>query len=345
MTRHFATPTPASKADDMEIKGKSDQHRAGNKLVILPDFSPAAGIVSFAKCMQLAENWPKSGQVVFAVSGITPPMAQKRIVDAGYECIKLANGKGINDTVSELQSSIARMQPAAVIVDGQSFKPAALATLEMHVGQVLWLCEDEIATRPEYYIGHSIQQTQSKKIVSVARRIAVIVDGADEDSLTSEILNSLDKITTHSFSVDICISSSNPQHQLLLDLASASEHSVRIHRDASRIESLMPRFDLGIVNFKSGSLQLAQHGVPMIGISAFSDPVSLRETLQNNGAIETVHIACDEEILSDSIRSMVRNRDRRQQLSNAAMRCVDGKGASRLIAMLTGEKTTLRKAS
>ena len=46
MTRHFATPTPASKADDMEIKGKSDQHRAGNKLVILhpllPRFVPAS---------------------------------------------------------------------------------------------------------------------------------------------------------------------------------------------------------------------------------------------------------------------------------------------------------------
>lgn len=329
----------------MEIKGKSDQNRASKKLLVLPEFSPATGIVSFGKCMELAKCWPKSGEVAFAAPSVTPPLAKKRIAESGHEYIELPKSKQWCEPGAELDRLLAQFQPTAVIVDGNSFLPSALAALQMHVQQVVWLCDDEYATRPEYFIGQSSHQTNQKKILGLARRIAVIVDGPDEDSLTGEILNSLDKITTHTFSVDICISPASPQHQLLLDLASASEHNVRIHRDTSRIESLMPGFDLGIVNFGTGSLQLALHGIPMIGIPAFSDPVTLRETLQNAGAIETVHIAYDSAVLSDSIRSLIRNRDRRRQLSSAAMRCVDGQGASRMVAMLTGEKTTLRKAS
>jgi hypothetical protein len=303
-------------------------------------------MISLANCLQLASVWPGSNQVHFVLAANAPTLAEKRIVDAGFDCVRLPVCDSFSAELLQLKRFVAKWQTSALILDGKRFANSNLASLQITPARIACLKDSAIAQRPEFYIRRQ-QDTNAaaKKIIATARRIAVVVHQADDCILATAILNSLDQINGHSFSIDVCIDPANSQQKQLRELATSNHHSVRIHNNLANIDALLPKFDLAIVNFGTGCFHLACHGIPMIAIESCRDPFELRQSLSDADAVSVVSSEGSEAELHSAIRSLVRNRERRRQLSAASRQLVDGDGASRIVTLLTQNVSSLRKAS
>ena len=330
----------------MDIPGKTFQHDSFvGSLLIRPDLSSHYAATSLPKCLQLASCWPTRHQVCFVLDENSPALAEKRIRDRQFECCRMPGYHSPEAELAELKILIADRLPAAFVFD-RPIDQEHVQSLQRLSVEIVPLRDEEFAFQPRYFIANRLEPNiETKKIAAVARRIAITTHEHSRESLATEILNSLDQITTHSFSVDFCVPPTFGQGELLRDLASASQHSIRIHRSIGSIESLLPRIDVGIVDFGPNCLHLANHAIPMLATPSFNDPLEIRESLERAGAVKTLSIDGDDFALSSALRSFVRNRDQRQQLSDAAVQLVDGNGARRIISMLTDKRSAIRKAS
>ena len=114
-----------------------------------------------------------------------------------------------------------------------------------------------------------------------------MMHGSDERHDTEKILTALEQVKTPSLSIDICVTPNHGRWTQLRELSSDHRHSVRIHRNISSIEAMIPQTDLGIVNFGTGCFDLAFHGVPMLAIdSDNAKTAALRQALLDTGSVE-----------------------------------------------------------
>lgn len=331
----------------MDIMGNSiEVDQPGGRLLIRPDLSPSSGMISLANCRELARRWPGTNQVCFILSAFAPALVEKRIAQADIECFRLAKCGSFEQELSQLNRYVAKWRPVAVILDGDRHAKCNLAALHSLRTQVVCLQDPEIAHRPELYIRRTNNHyVLDKSIASTVRRLAVIIGGRDGDGHATCILNALSRFKADLFSVDLCIDAANLQAEALRELASCHRQNVRIHRHVSRIDALLPKIDLGIVNFGTGCFPLACHGIPMIALSSCSDPPQLRESLINAGAVSVVETGFVETDVYAAIGHLIRHRLHRQQLSQSARSLVDGNGADRIVKLVSQHVSSLRKAS
>ena len=315
------------------------------KLLIRPELSPTEGISSLANCLQIARIWPSPDQVHFTLSAHAPSLAEKRIIEAGFNCQRFRAGSTRYDELLQLQQSLAEDAPVAVILDGKRLANSNWASSSLWPHRVVCLQEPAIAQCPKFCIQTpGEKEEKAKKIVANARRIAVVVHGSDKRSLTIDIFKALDRLTTNSFSVDVCIDPDNIHRERLRDLASTNRHSVRLHGRLANLNSMVSRFDLGIVDFGSGCLHLAYHGVPMLAVDSDGSPGPLRQSMLRTDSVEVAN-SQGVAALVPAIQALARDRDRRRQLSSAGSQLVDGRGAERIVDLLNRESSPLRIAS
>ena len=332
-------------ASEMEFPGKNFRtSKSAPRLLIRPDLASIRCRESLTVCLRLAECWLTT-DVLFLTTDNAPRLARKRIVERGFQIETYQKELSAEQEFLQLKNSIDRQPQAAVVLDGSDLKPAQVKLLQISNRQVVWLNDSEYALRPEFYIGVPERSPESKKIVTHARRLAVLIHESSSNSLPIQILESLDQIHSQNFSIELCVESKEVPHELLRDQASASRHSIRIHRHRSNLDSLLARIDLAIIHFGSGYWQFAYHGIPTIAVGSSKEACDIRYRLEKSGAIETVEMNEDQSVLQSAIRRMLRNRERRKQLSDAAKKLVDGQGAARIVDQLAPLTTNLKRAS
>ena len=285
----------------------------------------------------------------FIVPSFASKLAQRRIHQAGFSTTISKPGLSQFDGIFNWQNLLESLQPTAIIVDGKPLD-RDMPVLNDLAGKLIWLQDDEIALSPEFFVATesaAAPRPGEKKIVTTVKRIAVALEGPRSGSRAVTVLKTLDGLNSKSLTIDVCIDRDNPQYELelLMDVCSGSKHSVRVHRDQSRIQSLLPNLDLAIVNCRPACLQMAFFGIPTIAVADCRHANSLGTKMQNRNAVELVSASDDMAELAAAAGSLIRSRPRRRQLSISASQFVDGQGARRIIELLSGEMATLKKAS
>ncbi len=132
----------------------------------------------------------------------------------------------------------------------------------------------------------------------------------------------------------------NSHHAELMDEASGVKN-VRIVRNAGNMSELMLDSDIAISAGGMTILELSVMGVPSIGIAVSEDQIAGLTFMGNNDMIEYVgHISEMSfwDSLSLRLDELIRNYDKRVNLSNIASQHIDGNGAQRIFEEITGNR-------
>ena len=328
----------------MEILGKSAA--PSGTLLIHPQLLRGDSISNLSRCMALARRWPYSKQVRFVLCQNAPKLARKRILASGFECQWIEPVGDSRRRIAALNRIVGLIRPAAVVLAGGSLSTTDRTALQRLATDVICLDAPEFACHPKLYIDEfSDLESTKKKVAATARRIAVMAHGNDSKGWITRALKVLESITRPQLSIDIYCESDSPAHQWLDELNSNSRHSIRRHNKRSNLHALLHKFDLGIVNFGPGCLQLACHGIPMLAIAERQNNGSMQASFRSAQAISIVDADVSDQELAQAIRAISRDREQRRQLVKAAQRLVDGAGADRIINSIIETHNDLRKAS
>ena len=293
----------------MEIEGANlTKNHADRELLIYPDLTPGQGFVSFSNCFEIAQQWSTFGSVRFALSANSPNLARKRIAQAGFLQSELSCLPGALPTFVAFKHLSDLYQPAAAVIDGTDMAKQVSTSQKLLLQNTLWLKAPDIACNPQFFISRNRKCRDRRKHLNVARRIAVMDLSPSELQLATRVVNTLEQIEKHRFSIDLIIARHSQHRQEIRQLASASKHHIQIHSDVSRLVSLVERLDLGIATYGPGCLFLAANGIPQIVFSSPTKAFEKNPSLEDSSAVELVGSDTDSSTLRATIESLVTNK-------------------------------------
>lgn len=348
------------------------------RLLIRADAGPAIGTGHVMRCLALGQAWQKLGGAVEMVSGPLPSRLRKRLLDNRFGLIEIRANNQAEDA-ENTRRAIADCAPDWVVLDGYRFDDAYQALMDLEPPTRLLVIDDyghgqhqaadailnqniyatstqypenrkgEILTGPRYAMLRDEFQTTSfpstSRIPATARRILVTMGGADPDNVTSEVLGFLEKCAPANTVVDVVVGPMNPHHQQLLDDRRKSSLTIRIHRNVDRMSSLYQHVDLAITAGGSTCYELCFRGVPMVVIPIAANQQPVAASLQAHQVatvINSPHELADKSTMT-TVRRVIRDSSRRQQMIGNGQLLIDGQGAFRLARRLAAHLfSTLR---
>ncbi len=187
-----------------------------------------------------------------------------------------------------------------------------------------------------------------RDIPTVARRLLVTMGGADPGNMTGMILDGLAQWSPEEGELCVVLGGSNPRADELERQARALPWSkVRVRRNATNMPELIRWADMAVTAGGSTCWELCLLGLPMLVISIAENQRALVQALGAAGAAVVVGQAGEVKSgeLVRQLAALSADAGRRQTLSAAAQRVVDGWGAERVVAALRGEELFLRPAT
>jgi UDP-2,4-diacetamido-2,4,6-trideoxy-beta-L-altropyranose hydrolase len=223
---------------------------------------------------------------------------------------------------------------------------------------------------PEYLTGSrftllrsefSNTQFEPKRIMKQARRILITFGGADPDNWTLRTLQSLENLDRQRLVVDCVVGACYRHTTELSQFKRQANMNLRVHRNIDRMSSLMQQVDLAITAGGSTCYELARCGVPALVVSIAENQTLNTAAMDQSGAMLSVFrptddvassASEDEKIaqaaadtqLQKTIKKLLNDPVKRQNMSDAGVRLVDGQGATRLATQMTGLCFAFRKA-
>jgi spore coat polysaccharide biosynthesis predicted glycosyltransferase SpsG len=183
--------------------------------------------------------------------------------------------------------------------------------------------------RPEF-----LQMRIARKSSTVARRLLVSMGAGDRENVTQIVVNALPALR-NKMNVVVVIGPGNP-HKKAIRAATAHLQNVQIVHDPPDMALLMRNSDIAISGAGSTCWELAYMGVPMVLAVLASNQRPIAQALERSGAainlgdsarLSTARIA-------DCVDRLAEDGDRRRKMSQAGRKCVDGRGAQRIVEIL-----------
>ena len=189
---------------------------------------------------------------------------------------------------------------------------------------------------------------QARVIPPIAHRLLVTLGGSDPGNMTGQVLASLAALGQMEGELVVVLGGGNPRGAELEHAAQALPWTtVRVLRNVSDMSSLLQQADLAVTAGGSTCWEMCLLGLPMLVISIAENQRQLALGLGAAGAACVVGHAgeFDPAALGRQLSNLWGDAVRRQALSTAARRIVDGLGAQRVLAALRGEELFLRPAA
>lgn len=186
--------------------------------------------------------------------------------------------------------------------------------------------------RPEF------SQIRSRMVSrnGVVNRILVFLGGADIRNVTSMVLNVLSEISIQSFTIDVVLTLGSPHLDEVQALCEKMP-SCELHIQTNKMADLMASADLMIGGSGGATWERCCVGLPSVLIS-------IAENQRANGqnaaySRVAIYLGDDKDLSRDKLRSFLERLVCRPQLlrgiAKRALALVDGKGCSRVCAVLT----------
>ncbi|OZI28156.1 UDP-2,4-diacetamido-2,4,6-trideoxy-beta-L-altropyranose hydrolase [Bordetella genomosp. 1] len=166
------------------------------------------------------------------------------------------------------------------------------------------------------------------------QRILVFLGGMDAANLTGRALDALDAAGLAGVATDVVIGAGHPQRDALAARC-ASRGATTCHIQTPHIGALMAAADLAVGAGGVATWERAALGVPTLAICIAENQ---REVLDDCSRAGLVCLAPADTVpaLTEQLRALAANPGLRVHLSRQGMACVDGLGASRVVAALLG---------
>ncbi|WP_020470182.1 UDP-2,4-diacetamido-2,4,6-trideoxy-beta-L-altropyranose hydrolase [Zavarzinella formosa] len=329
-------------------------------LLIRADADPRMGTGHVMRCLALAQCW---------LDHVGPVTLAAARLPAGLRDRLIAEGVSVR-TVSDQRADIVRLarelSAAVVVLDGYHFttederavREAGFPVLAMddygHTAHThaTWVLNQNLGASESLYntparllLGSRYAMLRREFLESkplprpaadVARKILITMGGADPDNITGLMLKTFESIPADGLELLVVIGGSNPHAAAIEQQTTAFPHRVTVRRDVTDMPDIMRQADLAVTAGGTTTWELAAYGVPMIVVTVADNQENLAKAIHEAGLAVNLGWpdSTSPEQKHDVIHRMIGDATRRQAMSEAGRRTVDGWGVTRVVQTL-----------
>ena len=175
---------------------------------------------------------------------------------------------------------------------------------------------------------------QNKKI-NKTKELLIFFDGSDEENLTKNTLEALQKVNIKNINIDVVVGSSNPHKKEIKKLA-AQIKNTKYHIQIDYMAKLMANADLAIGAGGSTTWERCCLGLPSAIITLADNQIETTIAQNEAGLIHYLgHFdKTSVEDISKALNTILTSPVKLQQMSERIKKLVDGKGAEKVISTI-----------
>jgi UDP-2,4-diacetamido-2,4,6-trideoxy-beta-L-altropyranose hydrolase len=185
-----------------------------------------------------------------------------------------------------------------------------------------------------------------REIPEVARKVLVTMGGSDPDNVTLKVIHALAEVGVDDLEAVVVVGAANPHYEALHAATCASQHAIRLLRNAPNMPELMAWADIAISAAGTTAYELAYLGVPMCLIAVAGNQEANVRLLDLAGLARGLGNLKDvtPRKAAALITTLARSREDRVLMSTRGRELVDGLGAGRVVMRLLATGLHLRPA-
>ena len=326
-----------------------------DSLLIRANISPTIGTGHVMRCLALAEVCMKEGIAVHVLLTEESGLDQ-RLRDAGCTVDHLQS-----DDLTETIAKAKEISAEWVVVDGYTFdssyqqalKDAGLRILfiddygqcdtyvsDLVLNQNIYASTDfypQIDANTTLLLGTQYtllrqefaSTVSEREVPDTARNILVTLGGADPDNCTQDVLLAITAI--ENITVKVVVGGANPNRDELQQLCTSE--LIEMIVNTSDMKALMEWADIAIAGGGSTCYEFAYMGLPALTMVLAENQKPVAKGLEDAGATINLgwHEACSKESITAMLTDLLGDRAKREAMSTAGKKLIDGKGAQRVL--------------
>jgi len=342
-------------------------------MLIRTDGNTEIGTGHVMRCLTLGLKWREvTGGDVRCVSAVSSPSVERMLAENGIAVNRLEDvvpgGSGdIRGTVR----LVGEMRLGVVVLDGYRFGGDFQSALR-ETGAATLFIDDFVHAdwyHAEYVLNQNVyarsgmyerRDPDTKLLLGTryallrpefrkyrvkrgdvperAENVLVTLGGGDPGNFTSKVMEALKRVPG-ALSVIVVAGSANPHLEALRDAAGGMD-GWRVLRGVRNMAELMSGSDMAVSAGGTTSWELLCLGVPTVMLVTAENQRMTVEHLGKAGAVVNAgsarSVGVDE--LAEKIAALAGDRRRRMEMRRKSMEMVDGKGAGRVVEVLTEGK-------
>lgn len=337
-------------------------------LLVRADASTAIGSGHVTRCLALAKAWQDTGSRVCYLMAESIPALDEWLARENVEQARFSVEPGSKEDAEQTAACAHRLDVSWVVVDGYRFRPDYVRTLKASGVRVLFLDDDArfdsysadvvlnqnidanagmyrktepgtrlllgaeyVLLRPEFRA-----EPRTRVIAGVARKLLVTMGGSDPENVTLKVMQALSGMAETDFEAAIVVGGGNPHYASLQAAAERLPGKICLERNPANMARLMSGVDVAISAAGGTCWELAFLGVPMIVIVLTSDQEANASAISQQGAALSLgwHANLSAHQISDALRNVLGDGERRRVMSERGQRLVDGRGAARVVEFI-----------
>ncbi len=339
-------------------------------LVVRADAGPTIGVGHLMRCLALAQAWEANGGEVVFITACRSDILQKRLLDEGFEVVKLEHPHPAPDDLERTCEVLAEHPGAWVVLDGYHFDSPyqvcikekghpllviddtahlehyyadAIMNQNLHAGELEYRCEPDtkLLTGTKYVLLRREflkWRGWKRAIPDVGRKVLVTLGGGDPENLTRKVIHALQRLQADGLEAVVVAGVSNPHYAELRSAIGDSPFSLRMESSQTNMSDLMAWADVAVTGGGSTCWELAFMGLPSIALILADNQERVVERLQVHGAVINggmgSNVTADE--LTGAMTGLLTDPAKRSVMAKSGRELVDGEGAERVVGHLSG---------
>ncbi len=342
-------------------------------LCIRADANTQMGTGHLMRCLALAQAWQDRGGQVAVITKLNIPSLLTRLSNEGISIHHLAANSSSDQDTIETVSVATERKAEWIVLDGYHFTSAYRTSLKLSGFKVLalddlgdsdltqsdWILNQnayaddalyaQLRHSPQLLTGSSYTLLRREFLALTprtdeepirAKNILVTVGGGDPDNITSKIIESVGRFREWPLAIKIIVGAANPHLDSITAAtrAFADYHNIEILKNPDNLPMLMQSCDLAVSAAGSSCWEFAYLGRPTVLIVVADNQKHIASTLHQRGAAYSLGYY-NETAVSEweqRIASVITSPERRTSMKGAAHEILDGRGAARVAAALSG---------
>jgi UDP-2,4-diacetamido-2,4,6-trideoxy-beta-L-altropyranose hydrolase len=340
-------------------------------LLVRADGGVAMGTGHVMRCLSLSQAWQDSGgHSIFAMAENTPSL-QQRLRDEGIEVEHLAVRAGTAEDAEQTRSLAARANADWIVVDGYQFGSDYQSLIKSAGFKVLFLDDyahaepysadlvlnQNLQASPSLYAkrGPSTQlllgpryamlrrefrpwRNWQRETSPVGRKILVTMGGSDPDNLTAKVIAAIENISDPSLEATVLVGGSNPHLRSVKGLIRAQKLAIRLVIDACNVSEWMKWADVAVAGAGTTFWEMCFLGLPGLLLVLAPNQEKIAETAEKKGTAWMLDKQgqASASRIAEKLAELLNSENARKQQSANGRKLVDGLGAGRVVAFLSG---------
>jgi UDP-2,4-diacetamido-2,4,6-trideoxy-beta-L-altropyranose hydrolase len=340
-------------------------------LLIRADAGAAMGTGHVMRCLALAQAWQGAGgQCVFAMAESTPAL-ERRLRAEGMERQQLTAAAGTAEDATQTQHLAGEKCAAWIVVDGYQFGSEYQLSIKS-AGFKLLFVDDNIHAEnysADLVLNQNLHATVNlyaksepytrlllgpryamlrrdflgwrnwrREIPAIGGKILVTMGGSDPNNLTTRVIEAIRQLPNPNLETVVLLGGSNPHLRSVQAARGESQQSMRLITDATNMAEWMAWADVAVAGAGTTFWEMCFLGLPGIllvlaenqrGVAAAAEKMGIAYSLGEAAEVSAPAIG-------GRLSELLNSHDKRKSQSEKGRTLVDGRGAERVVAFLSG---------